>query len=114
MARHGRGRSGSTSGGLSGCDAAHRLRREAFDGRPVSSSEIRRLVTTGDLAAAERLLGRPYAVVGAFDPGSGAVSFALPVALPPPGEYRVVIGSYSGVAQIDGRGSVLPGCDPAA
>jgi FAD synthetase len=79
----------------------------SVDGRPVSSSQVRRLVTTGDLVGAERLLGRQYAAVGAYDLGSGALSFALPVALPPPGEYRVAIGSQRAVARIDRGGSVV-------
>jgi FAD synthetase len=79
----------------------------SVDGRPVSSSDIRRLVATGDLAAAERLLGREYAVVGAYDPRSGTVSFALPVALPPAGEYPVGIDGGRAVARIDGGGSVV-------
>jgi FAD synthase len=79
----------------------------SVEGRPVSSSDIRRLVTAGDLAAAQRLLGRPYGVVGTADPASGAVSFALPLALPPPGEYRVAVGSRRAVARIEGGGSVV-------
>lgn len=62
-----------------------------LDGRPVSSSEIRRAITAGELAIAERLLGRPYAVVGR---GSRArrdppLTFDVPVTLPPPGWYAV-------------------------
>ena len=64
-----------------------------LDGRPVSSSEIRRAIRDGDLATAERLLGRPYAVVGR---GSRArrdpvLSFELPVAMPPEGWLPVRI-----------------------
>lgn len=64
-----------------------------LDGRPVSSSEIRRAIAAGDFATAERLLGRPYAVVGR---GSRArrdpvLSFDMPVALPPAGWYPVHI-----------------------
>jgi riboflavin kinase/FMN adenylyltransferase len=64
-----------------------------LDGRPVGSSAIRAAIAAGDLATAERLLGRPYAVVGR---GSRAVrdpalAFEMPVALPPPGWYAVRI-----------------------
>lgn len=64
-----------------------------LDGRTVSSSEIRRAITAGELAVAKRLLGRPYAVVGR---GSRArrdppISFDVPVTLPPPGWYAVRI-----------------------
>jgi riboflavin kinase/FMN adenylyltransferase len=58
-----------------------------IDGRPISSSEIRRRVLAGDLAGAEELLGRPYALVGDVD-ADGRVTFPLPMAVPPPGEYR--------------------------
>jgi riboflavin kinase / FMN adenylyltransferase len=62
----------------------------ALDGREVRSSDIRAAIAAGDLATAERLLGRPYAVVGDID-ASGAVTFAMPVALPPDGRYDVVV-----------------------
>ena len=62
-----------------------------LDGPHVSSSDVRRAIAGGDLVAAERLLGRPYAVVGlgsraARDP---VLVFPTPVALPPGGWYRV-------------------------
>jgi riboflavin kinase/FMN adenylyltransferase len=68
----------------------------ALDGRPVSSSEIRRLVQAGALAQAGRLLGRPYSVAGARQEPDGVstavpVSFPLPVALPPAGDYPVTV-----------------------
>ena len=64
-----------------------------IDGQPVSSSKIRGAIAAGDFATAERLLGRPYAVVGR---GSRAMrdpvlAFEMPVALPPPGWYAVRI-----------------------
>lgn len=68
----------------------------ALDGRPVSSSEIRRLVQAGALAEAGRLLGRPYSVVGSRQEPDGVstavrISFPLPVALPPAGVYPVTV-----------------------
>jgi riboflavin kinase/FMN adenylyltransferase len=57
-----------------------------IDGKPISSSEIRRRVIAGDMAGAADLLGRPYAITGAVD-SSGRVRFQLPVALPPVGSY---------------------------
>ena len=36
----------------------------ALDGRSVRSSDIRAAIAAGDLDSAERLLGRPYAVIG--------------------------------------------------
>jgi riboflavin kinase/FMN adenylyltransferase len=58
----------------------------ALDGREVRSSDIRAAIAAGDLVTAERLLGRPYAVGGDVD-GTGRMSFAMPVALPPVGTY---------------------------
>lgn len=61
-------------------------------GREVRSSDIRTAIATGDLAEAERLLGRPYAVVGEgteIGVSRVALTFRMPVALPPPGEREV-------------------------
>jgi riboflavin kinase/FMN adenylyltransferase len=63
-----------------------------LDGHEVRSSEIRAAIASGDLARAEVLLGRPYAVRGTSR--GGALSFAMPVALPPSGDYD---------ARVDGR-----------
>ncbi len=64
-----------------------------LDEQPVSSSKVRAAIAAGDLAGAEHLLGRRYAVVGrgsrvARDP---ILVFETPVALPPSGWYRVTI-----------------------
>lgn len=64
-----------------------------LDDEAVSSSAIRAAIASGDLSTAERLLGRPYAVVGrgariARDP---ILTFETPVALPPAGWYVVRI-----------------------
>jgi riboflavin kinase/FMN adenylyltransferase len=66
-----------------------------LDGRSVSSSAIRAAIESGDLATAERLLGRPYAVVGDVAATSGwtRLDFPMPVALPPPGTYRATVAS---------------------
>jgi riboflavin kinase / FMN adenylyltransferase len=66
-------------------------------GREVRSSEIRTAIATGDLATAERLLGRPYALTGEREADAN-LSFAMPVALPPAGRYR---------ARVDGRAARL-------
>jgi len=70
-----------------------------LEGREVRSSEIRAAIEAGDLAAAERLLGRPYAIVGkGLEAGVSRVAMrlAMPVALPPPGEYEVTIEWFDG------------------
>jgi riboflavin kinase/FMN adenylyltransferase len=75
-----------------------------LDGRPVSSSEVRRLVSTGDLAGAARLLGRPHAVVGTAS-ADGRLEFHLPVALPPPGDYQVTLESGPGRLSVGPNGA---------
>jgi riboflavin kinase/FMN adenylyltransferase len=61
------------------------------DGAPVRSSDIRRAIAGAELGRIAPLLGRPHAVVGEAEPGGegSRVTFAIPVALPPEGRYRV-------------------------
>ncbi len=42
-----------------------------IDGQVVSSSQIRSLITRGDIKGAARFLGRPYRVSGRVEPGDG-------------------------------------------
>jgi riboflavin kinase/FMN adenylyltransferase len=63
-----------------------------IDGEPVSSSAIRNAIQRGDLAEAERLLGRPVGLRGTLI--DGRMTFDWPMALPPEGRYA---------CQIDGR-----------
>lgn len=75
-----------------------------IEGRSVRSSDIRAAIAAGDLATAERLLGRPYSIVGSLDE-DGTLQAAMPVALPPPGRYRASIDEGNpATAEIDGRG----------
>lgn len=71
-------------------------------GAPVKSSDIRTAIAAGDLAAAERLLGRPVSLSGtavpAADSDTVSLRFDLPVALPPVGAYD---------ARLDGRGVLV-------
>ncbi len=84
------------------------------DGAPVSSSRIRAAVAAGDLAAAERLLGRPYAVVGRPGPsdalGGRVLHMAAPFVLPPAGRYPVLVScspdEHPGDATIDAQGTL--------
>jgi riboflavin kinase / FMN adenylyltransferase len=78
-----------------------------LDGRPVRSSDIRAAIASGDLVTAERLLGRPYSVVGAAD--GAALSFPMPVALPPPGTYPVSADGRPTTISIGPGGSVQMG-----
>jgi riboflavin kinase/FMN adenylyltransferase len=67
-----------------------------LDGREVRSSDIRAAIAAGWLDEAARLLGRPYAVVGDAD-AEGHVTFGMPVALPPPGNYALTDQSVCNV-----------------
>lgn len=58
----------------------------ALEGRPVRSSTIRADIAAGDLAAARHLLGRPVAATG-LNSHDAALTFPIPVALPPAGRY---------------------------
>jgi riboflavin kinase/FMN adenylyltransferase len=69
-----------------------------LDGEQVRSSDIRRRVAEGDLASARRLLGRSLSLTSvapaadrAVD-GRLAVTFELPVQLPPDGRYTAMLG----------------------
>src|SRR3989454_12586225 len=100
----GRGRTGDV-------DLVRRLAREdgfvvdvvdavRDDGQPISSSLIRTAVAHGDLAAAERWLGRRYSATGVVERGAGrgrtigipTINLATPDTrklLPPDGVYAV-------------------------
>lgn len=74
-----------------------------LEGRPVRSAEIRADIAFGNLAGAARLLGRPYVVVGEGMPSPGGaigLSFPMPVALPPAGRYRTLVGSPDEAADV--------------
>jgi len=71
---------------------------------PYSSSRIRAALAAGDLAATERLLGRPHSLSSTIVPGAGrgrtigvptANLGAIPEALPPYGVYAVVADRLS-------------------
>jgi riboflavin kinase/FMN adenylyltransferase len=89
-----------------------------MDGRPISSTLIRRAVAGGDLETAERALGRPYSVSGTVGKGAGrgralgvpTINLAPPSPrklLPPDGVYACVVAWEGGVrgamANLGGR-----------
>jgi riboflavin kinase/FMN adenylyltransferase len=80
---------------------------EGGDGRPISSTSIRRAVAGGDLDRAADGLGRRYAVAGTVVPGAGrgrdlgfrTLNIALPdphKLLPPDGVYAVRVQTRGG------------------
>lgn len=90
-----------------------------LDGRSVRSADIRAAIAAGDLASAEALLGRPVtiaAMAGApIDGREAPLTFPWPMALPPDGRYRGVLGDAGvtliiedGQARLGGA-SVSPG-----
>ena len=91
----------------------------AIDGEVISSTAIRLAVARGDLAFAEKALGRPYAILGKVVPGQKmGQKLGFPTAniaaaglqLPPDGVYsvRVRIGEnvYRGIANLGIRPTV--------
>jgi riboflavin kinase/FMN adenylyltransferase len=79
-----------------------------LDGRPISSTMIRRAVAGGDLETAARALGRPYSVSGVVERGAGrgrsigvpTVNLAPPSPrklLPPDGVYACAVSWRGGV-----------------
>ncbi len=73
------------------------------DGQPISSTLIRTALAHGDLASAERWLGRPYRLLGRVEHGAGrgrtigipTINLAPPdprKLLPPDGVYAVWVG----------------------
>lgn len=67
-----------------------------LEGRPVRSGEIRAAIAAGDLAGAAVLLGRPHGLSGRVQAdrdtdGRRRLALSMPVALPPAGDYRVVV-----------------------
>jgi riboflavin kinase / FMN adenylyltransferase len=83
------------------------------DGRPVSSTSIRRAIAGGDLRAAEQELGRPYSVSGHVTAGDrrgrtlGYPTINIPLPpprklLPPEGVYAVRVQTPAGA-----RGGML-------
>jgi riboflavin kinase/FMN adenylyltransferase len=81
-----------------------------MDGVPVKSTEIRLAIERGDLARAERLLGRPVALRG--EARDGVLAFDWPMALPPAGDYAARIDGRAASVTVDGGTVRLPG-DPA-
>ncbi len=119
----GRGRSGDVSvlqalGGARGFGVEVVPAVEGSDGRPISSTSIRRAIAGGDLERAADGLGRSYSIAGTVVPGAGrgrdlgfrTLNVALPDAhklLPPDGVYAVRVqtraGSIGGMMNLGGR-----------
>lgn len=88
------------------------------DGRPISSTSIRRAIIGGDIDRAAGGLGRPYGVSGVVIEGRGmgrtlgfrTINLSMPSSrklLPPDGVYAVRVctplGSFGGMMNLGGR-----------
>jgi len=84
----------------------------SLDGHQVRSSAIRAAIASGDLASAARGLGRPVTVTGSIGravDGRRRLDFALPVALPPDGDYPVTVDGVARSMRVADGGAYLPG-----
>jgi riboflavin kinase/FMN adenylyltransferase len=119
----GRGRSGDAAtlerlGGIRGFGVHVVPPVDGRDGKPVSSTSVRRAIAGGDLARATDGLGRLYSVSGAVvhgDNRGAALGFrtinveipSAPKLLPPDGVYAVRVatpqGAFDGMLNLGGR-----------
>ena len=104
-------------------------RRDGFDvvvvpsftieGQDVRSSVIRTAIAEGDLATAERLLGRPVTISGIVEDGidvAGGLAPlqpAMPLALPPDGDYAALIEGDPTALRIEAGRAYLVGSGTA-
>lgn len=77
-----------------------------IDGAAVRSTDIRAAIGRGDLAAAERLLGRPVGLRG--EARDGTMTFEWPMAMPPDGDYMIRVDGRPGEATVQGATVRLP------
>ncbi|HEU4370034.1 MAG TPA: bifunctional riboflavin kinase/FAD synthetase [Methylomirabilota bacterium] len=84
---------------------AHVVPPATVDGAAVSSTEIRAALQRGDVAAAARSLGRPYAVTGPVTSGAGrGRALGFPTAnIAPDRPLLIERGVYLGIVLVDGR-----------
>jgi riboflavin kinase/FMN adenylyltransferase len=86
-----------------------------IDGHDVRSSAIRTAIADGDLVTAERLLGRPVTISGTVETGLGAADGlaalepAMPLALPPDGDYVALVDGDPRAVRITDRRAYLVG-----
>jgi riboflavin kinase/FMN adenylyltransferase len=77
-----------------------------FEGKPLHSSEIRRLVNTGEIHEANRLLGREYAMAGPVEAGDKVgrrLGFPTANIGVEPNKLIPALGAYAGHARLQDR-----------
>ncbi len=81
----------------------HAMPGVKWDGALISSTRIRRAVSTGDLAAAEAMLGRPFSMYGTVVHGTKlGRKLGFPTAnIDPHNEVRPPPGIYASLTQVD-------------
>jgi len=78
----------------------------SFEGKPLHSSEIRRLVNTGEIDEANRLLGREYSMSGPVEDGDKVgrtLGFPTANIGVEPNKLVPALGAYAGRAHGEGR-----------
>jgi riboflavin kinase / FMN adenylyltransferase len=78
----------------------------AFEGKALHSSDIRRLINTGDVDEANRLLGREYAMAGPVEAGDQVgrgLGFPTANIGVEPNKLIPALGAYAGRAITDGK-----------
>ncbi len=86
-----------------------------IDGQPLHSSEIRRLVNTGEIHEANRLLGREYSMAGPVEAGDKVgrrLGFPTANIAVEPNKLIPALGAYAGRAKLGGAAG--EGLRPAA
>jgi riboflavin kinase/FMN adenylyltransferase len=77
-----------------------------FEGKPLHSSEIRRLVNTGEIHEANRLLGREYSIAGPVEAGEKVgrrLGFPTANIAVEPNKLIPALGAYAGRARTEDR-----------
>ena len=85
----------------------HHVGRRHLDGTTASSSEVRRLLLAGDVAAAASMLGRCYSVGGTVEHGrelGRTIGFPTANLKPDSGKLLPAAGVYAAVATVEGSG----------
>jgi riboflavin kinase / FMN adenylyltransferase len=78
----------------------------SFEGKPLHSSEIRRLVNTGEIHEANRLLGREYSMAGPVEAGDKVgrrLGFPTANIAVEPNKLIPALGAYAGRARTQDR-----------
>ncbi len=83
----------------------HVIDEKKIDGMSVSASEIKRLLTLGDAASAEKMLGRPFEICGKIVSGKGegrTMGFPTANVSLRPDQFLPRLGVYAAYAEVDG------------